>query len=62
MYSWVVVWANMHPTEILLPTGDIVIPKCYELVVFDNKRALHRPPRRDGHNLEGRRFMIARIW
>ena len=61
-YSVVMVWANMHPTELLLPTGDIVIPKPYELILFDNKRVLHRPPRNTDHDLEGRRFIIARIW
>ena len=60
-YRFVIVWANIHPTELRLPSGEIVIPACDELVLFDNIRVYHRPPRRTGDNLMGRRFIIAKI-
>lgn len=60
IYPFVTVWANHHSTELRLPDGTIIIPKNCELVLFDNRLVEHRPPRRVGDNLVGRKFMIIR--
>lgn len=58
-YPWIMVWANIHPTEILLPDGDIVIPRPYEFVAINNELVEHRPPRVEG--ITGRRFIIVKV-
>jgi hypothetical protein len=61
IYPFVLVWANLCPTELRLPDGTIVTPACYELVKFNNELVYHRPPRQIGDNVVGRRFIIAKL-
>lgn len=40
-----IMWANVYPTEVLLPSGLIVSGEPYDVVLIDNITTKHRVPR-----------------
>lgn len=53
-----VVWANEDPTELTTSAGEYVRGQPYDLVWFDNVKAVHRQPR--GTNESARWFVSVR--
>ncbi len=41
---WMIVWANVRPTEIQMPDGSVFAGEPFQLVAFQNGRYKHRTP------------------
>lgn len=61
LWPMVMVWANIYPTEIKLPTDEIIKPSEFELVMINNRETYHQSPEVPLEKLSDRCFIAVRI-